>query len=411
MGRQGGDSLPVMYTFRPMLPYGSHPLRPSRSFTTASRPVHAAAALLLLSLGGCVFMPRTVETQAEAPAVTAPDPGAPRLPPLDTRHFDLAAKGGDVIGATQVIFARYENTFATIARQYDLGYDELGLANPDVDRWLPGEGTPIYLPTQTVLPDVPHVGIVINVATLRLFYFDRDAQTGQLTVTSHPVGIGAEGWETPTGEGKVTQKARDPVWYVPASVRKEHAERGDPLPRIVQPGPDNPLGKFALALSLPGYLIHGTNKPSGVGMRVSHGCVRLYPEDIEELFGRVPKGTPVRLVNQPALAGWRDGQLYLEVHPQLVEDERDLAAEVDRVLHGALERVGATGTAEVDAARVAKIVAEHRGIAFPVLRTALPPEQFLAASRVVENTVPIERAAAADTKPAQAEAGAGAAAR
>lgn len=355
-------------------------------------------------------MPRTVETAAETPPVTAPDPQAPRLSPLETRHFDLASSSrDDVLGQTQVIFARYENTFAAIARQYDLGYDELGLANPGVDRWLPGEGTPVYLPTQSVLPDAPRVGIVVNVATMRLYYYDKGASSGTLRVTTHPIGIGAEGWETPTGEAKVTQKARDPVWYVPASVRKEHAERGDPLPRTVKPGPDNPLGKFALALSLPGYLIHGTNKPSGVGMRVSHGCIRLYPEDISELFDDVPKGTPVRLVNQPVLAGWHDGQLYLEVHPRLSEDERDLAAEADRVLHRALERTGGADGAEIDAARVAEIVAEHRGIPFPVLRTARPPEQFLAASRVVENTVPIERAADA-SPPAHglAEAGTGA---
>ena len=233
---------------------------------------------------------------------TAPNPQAPRLTPLETRHFDLPSASEDVVGETQVIFARYENTFAAIARQYDLGYDELGLANPGVDRWLPGEGTPIYLPTETVLPDTPRVGIVINVPAMRLYYFEEDRASGAVRVTSHPIGIGAEGWETPTGEAKVTQKARDPVWYVPASVRKEHASHGDALPRIVQPGPDNPLGKFALALSLPGYLIHGTNKPSGVGMRVSHGCIRLYPEDIAELFEQVPKGTIISGMPSPFFA-------------------------------------------------------------------------------------------------------------
>jgi L,D-transpeptidase ErfK/SrfK len=246
-----------------------------------------------------------------------------------------------------------------------------------------------------VLPDAPRVGIVVNVPAMRLYYFHRDAQRGVLEVTSHPIGIGAEGWETPTGEGKVTQKARNPTWYVPASVRKEHAEHGDPLPRIVKPGPDNPLGRFALALSLPGYLIHGTNKPSGVGMRVSHGCIRLYPEDIEALFESVPKGTPVRLVNQPVLAGWRGGQLYLEVHRPLTEDRRDLGAEVDTALQQAEERVGAS--VEIDRDKVAKIVAEQRGIPFPVARTAPTPEQYLAASRIVENIVPVEHPAAQAT--------------
>ena len=163
-------------------------------------------------------------------------------------------------------------------------------ANPGVDQWLPGEGTPIYLPTQTILPEAPRTGIVVNVPAMRLFYFTTEkpahAQAAPKSSRSprHPIGIGVEGWATPFGEAKVTEKARDPVWYVPASIRKEHAERGDPLPSVVQPGPDNPLGEYAMTLSLPGYLIHGTNKPAGVGMRSSHGCIRLYPEDIEALF-------------------------------------------------------------------------------------------------------------------------------
>ena len=206
---------------------------------------------------------------------------------------------------------------------------------------MPGEGTPIYLPTQTILPDAPRTGIVVNVPAMRLFYFtteksprDRQRRSAApvLKVSTHPVGIGTEGWATPFGETKVKDKARDPVWYVPASVRKEHAERGDPLPSVVPPGPDNPLGKFAMTLSLPGYLIHGTNKPAGVGMRSSHGCIRMYPEDIEALFGRVARGTEVRLVNQPILAGWRDGQLYLEVHAPLAEEQHDLVAEADAAL-------------------------------------------------------------------------------
>jgi L,D-transpeptidase ErfK/SrfK len=391
-----------------MSPQSLHPSRRRRLGLAVRRLCAVAGPLVFAAVGGCVFMPRGLESGAEPPVVTVPDREAPRLAPLETRHFDLPVASAEVVGETQVIFARYENTFAAIARQYDLGYDELGLANPGVDRWLPGEGTPIYLPTQTILPDAPRVGIVVNVPAMRLYYFEEDRASGAVHVTSHPIGIGTEGWETPTGEAKVTQKARDPVWYVPASVRKEHADHGDILPRLVQPGPDNPLGKFALALSLPGYLIHGTNKPSGVGMRVSHGCIRLYPEDIAELFEQVPKGTPVRLVNQPVVAGWRNGQLYLEVHPPLAEDGRDIAAEVDSVLHRALERASAAGV-DVDDARVAQIVAERRGIPFPVLRAARAPEQYLAASRVVENTVPIERAADAGQTPGPAlsEAGAG----
>ena len=354
-----------------------------------------ALCLGLALLGGCISLPEEPAVPARASVALGPDPDAPRLAPLDTREVALAP-GQELIGETQVLFARYENTFPAIGRAFDLGFDELRAANPGVDQWLPGEATPVFLPTQTILPDAPREGIVINVPAMRLYYFTAEkggaatANAPATRVTTHPVGIGAEGWATPIAEAKVTQKIRDPVWYVPASVRKEHAEWGERLPSVVPPGPDNPLGAFALTLSLPTYLIHGTNKPDGVGMRSSHGCIRLYPEDIEELFGRVARGTHVRLVNQPLLVGWRDGVLYLEVHPPLAEEARDLPAEAERALLEALERAGRTGAVEIDHAAVRKIAAERRGIPFPVLRGARSPEQYLAAARIVENEVPFD---------------------
>jgi L,D-transpeptidase ErfK/SrfK len=372
------------------------------------RSIRFGAAAWLLA--GCTLLRPPQEQVAPvvaAPVPTQPNPAAPRLAALETRHFELAPQQ-EVIGETQVIFARYENTFSAIGRQYNLGYEEMRRANPGVDQWLPGEGTPIYLPTQAILPEAAPKGIVINVPAMRLYYFttEKPATAGGpevRKVATHPVGIGTEGWATPFGEAKVMQKARDPVWYVPASVRKEHAERGDPLPRIVQPGPDNPLGKFAMTLSLPGYLIHGTNKPAGVGMRSSHGCIRLYPEDIEALFGRVGRGTEVRLVNQPVLAGWRDGQLYLEVHPPLAEETHDLIAEADAALNRALERAGtASAAVTIDRAAIEKIVTEQRGIPFPVLRSNRTLEQYLASARIVENTVPVtlaEETAQLDERP------------
>jgi L,D-transpeptidase ErfK/SrfK len=353
----------------------------------------AAAAWLL---GGCSFLmpPQDATRPAVSEAPPAPNPTAPRLAPAETRHFELA-EGQELVGETQVLFARYENTFSAIGRQYNLGYEEMRSANPGVDQWLPGEGTPIYLPTQAILPEALRNGIVVNVPAMRLYYFEtvKPAKSGDpeiLKVSTHPIGIGVEGWATPFGEGKVTGKARDPVWYVPASIRKEHKERGDPLPSIVPPGPDNPLGAYAMTLSLPGYLIHGTNKPAGVGMRSSHGCIRLYPEDIEALFSRVARGTAVRLVNQPVLAGWRDGQLYLEVHPPLAEEQHDLVAEADAALNRALERAGTAAAAvTIDRAAILTIVAEQRGIPLPVLRGNRSLEQYLASARIVENTVPI----------------------
>ena len=344
-------------------------------------------------LGGCSLLspPRPAASPAAVEA-KGPDPKAPRLAAVESRHVELA-KGQELIGETQVIFARHENTFSAIGREFNLGYEEMRSANPGVDQWLPGEGTPIYLPTQSILPEAPREGIVVNVPAMRLYYFAtvkaKDGTAGGVTVSSHPIGIGVEGWATPFGEAKVTQKVKDPVWYVPASIRKEHAERGDPLPSVVPPGPENPLGEYAMTLSLPSYLIHGTNKPAGVGMRSSHGCIRLYPEDIEALFSRVARGTVVRIVNQPVLAGWRDGQLYLEVHPPLAEEQHDLVAEAEAALGRALERAGAAATAvAIDRAAIEKIVAEQRGIPFPVLRGGRSLGQYLAGARIVENTVP-----------------------
>ncbi|HEU4619136.1 MAG TPA: L,D-transpeptidase family protein [Gammaproteobacteria bacterium] len=237
--------------------------------------------------------------------------------PAGAGELDLT-KDQDVVGQVQVIKARYEDTFVALGRQYGLGYEELRSANPGVDPWLPGEGTEIVLPTQYVLPRAPHTGIVVNVAELRLYYFPAD-EPGK--VITHPISIGALDWSTPIGVTTVTGRVKNPAWYPPDSIRAEHAANNDPLPKVVPPGPDNPLGKFALRLGLPGYLIHGTNKPSGVGMRVTHGCIRLFPEDIEAMYKTVPIGTQVRIVNQPYKLGWgADGSLYLEAHAPLSED-------------------------------------------------------------------------------------------
>ena len=219
-----------------------------------------------------------------------------------------------VIGENTTIVAEHRDTFVALARRYDLGFEELVRANPNVDPWLPGEGTEIVLPTQFVLPSAPRNGIVINLPELRLYYFP-DGEDGR--VITHPISIGRMDWGTPLGLTMIQSKATNPTWYPPQSIRDEHAADNRPLPPVVPPGPDNPLGAHALRLSLPGYLIHGTNKPSGVGMRVTHGCIRMFPEDIEALFESVPVGTPVRIVNQPVKLGHDGSALYVEAHPPL----------------------------------------------------------------------------------------------
>ncbi len=275
------------------------------------------------------------EAAAETAAGQAQVPAPVELhEPLDSTTFVLDEAGQRVVGRVQIVLASADDTFSDMARTYGLGYDDLLNANPGVDPWLPGEGTPVVLPTQFVLPPGPREGIVLNIAAKRLFYFPESAPGEPRRVVTHPIGIGRVGWATPTGSAKVIAKAENPTWYVPLSVRKEHREMGDPLPAVVPPGPDNPLGHRVLKLDIEGYLIHGTNQPYGVGMRVSHGCVRLYPENIETLYAATALGTPVTIVNEPVLGAWQDGRYYLQAHPVLEDDERSagdlLDAELDR---------------------------------------------------------------------------------
>ncbi len=234
--------------------------------------------------------------------------------------FPMPSEGNDLVGQTFKYTTRYEDTFSDIARFYGLGYRQLKAANPEVDAWLPGENTEIIIPQQYILPPGPRQGIIINLPELRLYYFPKDRDE----VETYPLGIGREGWSTPVGETHITGKKKGPSWTVPASILKEHEEDGNPLPAVVPPGPDNPLGAYALYLGISGYLLHGTNKPFGVGMRVSHGCIRLYPEDIELFFHQVPVGTSVRIINQPFKAGWHNGELFVEAHHPLTEQIKEI---------------------------------------------------------------------------------------
>jgi L,D-transpeptidase ErfK/SrfK len=240
------------------------------------------------------------------------------------------------------------------------------------------------LPTQFVLPDVPRRGLVLNIASKRLFYFPQVAEGASVQVLTYPIGIGRVGWQTPLGDAQVIAKARDPSWYVPASVRREHAELGNPLPSVVPPGPDNPLGHFVLKLDMPGYLIHGTNQPYGVGMRVSHGCVRLYPENIESLYEMVEVGEPVTIIDEPYLAGYRDGELYFESHSPLEDNE----ITSDERLQKLFERTGDQsgefmGQDEQDQARA--VASEALGI--PVRVQMADTGEVFARARLVRNTV------------------------
>ena len=307
--------------------------------------------------------------------------------PVPGDRFPLPAAGTDIIGELQVTTSRYEDTLADIARRYDLGYEEIVAANPGVDPWLPGKGTQVVLPTQFVLPGGVRQGIVLNLASMRLFYYPKSGPNKPAEVITHPVGIGREGWQTPQGKAYITEKIANPPWTVPESVLREHAEQGDPLPSVVPPGPDNPLGEFALRLSLPGYLIHGTNKPWGVGIRVSHGCVRLYPEDIARLYPEVPVGTPVRIINEPYLAGWRNGQLYLEAHQPLSEDTRRWKGSL-KPLEKAVAAKAANVPLKINWEKAGIIAREARGIPIPIASGSSDLAALLAKAPHVSSTPP-----------------------
>lgn len=237
-------------------------------------------------------------------------------------QFALPANGSDIVGEMRTARTDEKDTLLDVARRHGLGYEEIRNANPGVDAWLPGTGTDVLVPKRRLLPRAARQGIVINLPEHRLYWFPPAAPGETPTVWTFPVSIGKMDWNTPLGTTRIVSKLKDAPWIPPKSVREEHAKRGDFLPAVVPPGPDNPMGRYKMGLGIPGgaYLIHGTNRPAGVGMQVTHGCMRLYPEDIEALYGMVTIGTPVTIVNQPYKWGWHDGELMIEVHPPLQED-------------------------------------------------------------------------------------------
>ena len=235
-------------------------------------------------------------------------------------EYILPPKGVNVVGQAFLIKSKKIETLLDIAREYGVGYEEITKANPSADRWDPGEGTPIVVPTRYILPDTPRNGLVLNLPEMRLYYYPKTKPGEKPKVVTYPVGIGRQDWETPRGETYIAEKKKNPTWTPPASIRAEHAAKGEILPAVVPAGPDNPLGTRALRLGLPSYLIHGTNKPYGIGMRVSHGCVRVRKEDMEALFDIVPLGETVRIINQPLKIGRFADALYMEFHSPLEED-------------------------------------------------------------------------------------------
>jgi len=350
-----------------------------------------AAALGLALVGGCAIL------RPPPPPPPAPPPPPPPAPLVDrgvaTHRFVFDAAHEDVVGILQTTTAGADDTLPDIARRFNVGYEEIVRANPGVDPWLPGAGREIVVPTRFVLPDAPREGIVINVAAMRLYYFPKRAKGESALVITHPIGIGKVGWQTPEGVTKVVARVKDPVWIPTPSVRKEHLENNDPLPAKVPAGPDNPLGAYMFRLGWPTYLVHGTNKPYGVGMRSSHGCVRLYPEDIQQLFDSVPLGTPLRVVNQPYVFGWQGDTLYVQAYGALEDDAKGAKLSPQGLLKKApktrlWDRIrGHDG--DIDWAQAAALGKAPRGVPVAVMKgTGAGLVAALKEARHVRNEVP-----------------------
>ena len=292
--------------------------------------------------------------------------------PVQAENFLLPTPTTTVVGESHWVAADRRESLLDVARRNGLGFTDMKQANPDVDMWVPEEGAQVLLPTSFVLPNARRRGAVVNIAEYRLYFFFQ--QAGQDMVATFPISIGRMDWKTPLGDWKVTRKRVQPTWRPPKSIIAEYAADGEVLPRVVGPGPDNPLGDYAINLSAPGYLIHGTNKPRGVGMQVTHGCLRMLPEDIEWLFPQVPVGLPVNIVNQPVKVGWRDGRLYVEAHEPLEEQ----SPEAMDALINQLKFSAQAARVELDIQAVRRAVIERLGVPLPI---SPAPEQVRIAAR------------------------------
>jgi len=307
--------------------------------------------LFIPILHGCTLINKVDVKSTSFPAYTAEK--------IEQNEF-VIANGNDVIGQLAVIRLKKGDTLPDIARHFSLGINEISLANPGVDVWVPEAGTQIVLPLNFILPDAPRKGIVINLATMRLFQFSGDKKSP--AVSTYPVGIGTIEKPTPMGQAFVERKVVLPTWHVPASIAEAHRKKGDLLPPMVPPGPENPLGEYALYLSKSSYLIHGTNKPASIGLKATNGCIRLYPEDIKELYGKIPVNTPVSIINQPYLIGQLNGVVYLEVHATAEEQN---IAELKRIF-AKLQNIENKTKRAIDWNKVDKTLAEARGIPVPI---------------------------------------------
>jgi L,D-transpeptidase ErfK/SrfK len=309
---------------------------------------------------GCAVT-KKVEVKS-SPLTSYPEEEIEQEEKIEPNEFPVP-KGDDVIGRLAVIRLEKGDTLPDIARHFSLGINAISTANPGVDVWVPEAGKRILLPLSFILPDGPRKGIVINLASMRLFQYMGDGKS--LAVSTYPIGVGTAERPSPMGQMYVARKATRPTWYVPASIAEDYRKKGDPLPAKVLPGPQNPLGEYALYLSKASYLIHGTNKPASIGLRATNGCIRLYPENVKRLYETTPLKTPVCILNQPYLIGRCNGVVYLEVHAP--PEDLD-AAEFDKI-YAKLRNMEKESGGALDWGKVKKVLAEARGIPVSIFET------------------------------------------
>lgn len=333
----------------------------------APYPLVFIAALLSFLLSGCQSLPTFSSSQPEQIVWNS------KADNVTSHEFSLTPEQ-NMVGSLATITSRENDTLSDIARHYGLGFNDITIANTQLDPWtLPANQT-VLLPLSFMIPDAPRKGIVLNLANMRMFYFPKSPNQ---TVMTYPVGIGRQGWNTPLGLTQITAKKANPDWTVPESIHREHQAMGDPLPKVIRSGPDNPLGNYAMPLGFNGYLIHGTNKPYGIGLQVSHGCVQLYPEDIEVLFNKVEVGTPVRIIHQPYMTGWQDNMLYLEAHQPLEKWEKQ-QKQLQKEIRKKLQQLASEKQASVDWARVEQVLQRADGVPTPVLTESADLPELIA---------------------------------
>lgn len=291
---------------------------------------------------------------------------------VESHEFTLD-ENQQMVGALARVETREDDTLSDLARHFGLGFNDIAYANPQMDPWVLRAGNDVLLPVKFILPDAPRKGIVLNVANMRMFFYPKSERK----VLTYPVGIGRDGWGTPLGVTKIVAKKANPAWTVPDSILREHELLGDPLPKIVPSGPDNPLGYYAMPLGFTGYLIHGTNKPYGIGMQVSHGCVQLYPEDVENLFQQVAVGTQVRIVHEPYLAAWEGNVLFLEAHKPLDKWSKQVK-KLQKAVRAKLQKLAVDNQIEVDWGVVNEVLNRADGVPTPVNQGSMDYKSFTA---------------------------------